>query len=57
MGPELSRRLGRALGTREVTPAERATVAKAAEAADTWEDLPEPVRKLVTAIEERPTAP
>jgi hypothetical protein len=57
MGPDLCRRLGRALGTHEVTPAERTTVARAAEAADTWEDLPEPVRKLVTAIEDRPPAP
>jgi HK97 family phage prohead protease len=54
---DLCRRLGKALGTHDVTPDERRTVARAAEAADTWDDLPPQTRALVLDIERRPTSP
>jgi hypothetical protein len=54
---DLSHRLGVALGTHDVTPKERKTVAAASESAETWDDLPHEVRRLVLAIESRPLSP
>jgi transposase len=54
MTPELSRRLGKALGQHVVTPDERSMVTSAAEQVDTWEQLPALVRALVEEIEARP---
>jgi hypothetical protein len=54
MTPELSRRVGRALGTRSVTPQERSQVATAVDAAGSWADLPPGIRALVEDIELRP---
>lgn len=53
MTPDLSRRLGIAIGMRINTPAERAKVVTAARRAETWEDLPQDVRDLVVEIETR----
>lgn len=55
MSPELSRRLGRALGLRPHSPAERAAVVAAAEKIQDWEQLPPKIRDLVTEIEQRAT--
>jgi hypothetical protein len=52
MGPDLSRRLGRALGTHVVSLLERDTVTSVD--ADGWDDLPADVQTLVTEIEARP---
>lgn len=57
MTPELSRRLGQALGTHSVSPQERTAVVLGASGAETWPDLPEEVRALVTSIEQRPASP
>lgn len=54
MTPDLSRRLGRALGQHEVTPAERQAVTEAAAVVDTFDQLPQPVRDLIAEIEARP---
>ena len=56
MMPGLSRRLGRALGMKTVSPAEHVRVADAAAKAgiDNWEDLPANIRALVEDIERRP---
>lgn len=54
MTPELSRRLGSALGGHVVTPDERGTVVEAAKNVDAWAELPETVRLLVEEIEIRP---
>lgn len=54
MNADLCRRLGQALGTHDVSPQDRRTVAEAATVAETWEDLPGPVQQLVTAIEQQP---
>lgn len=59
MTPELSRRLGRAVGQHVRTPAEYATILRAIEATEAggvrvWGDLPADVRELVEQIESRP---
>lgn len=54
MTPELSQRLGQALGRHPVVPQERAAVTAAALKAETWEDLPTKIRALVEDIESRP---
>jgi hypothetical protein len=55
ISPELSRRLGHALGTHRVTFDERAKVIAAAESgAASFADLPADVRALVEDIEKRP---
>lgn len=51
---ELSRYLGQVLGTHVVEPDERQLVFVASQQADTWEDLPVEVRRLVKEIEARP---
>lgn len=53
-GPELSRRLGVALGTRTVSVRERQIVFDAAGRDETWDDLPDSVKRLVEDIEARP---
>lgn len=53
MTPDLSRRLGRALGSRPVDPDDRRAVIDAAETANTWDDLPAPVRSIVRRLERR----
>jgi hypothetical protein len=54
VSPELSRRLGEALGTKYTTPAEQGTIRAAADDAETWDDLSADVQSLVEAIEARP---
>ncbi len=54
MGPELSRRLGEAFGTRYTTLAEQEACRNAAATAEDWADLPAEVRDLVERIESRP---
>lgn len=54
MGPELSRRLGRALGTKTVPLDEQATVRDATRTAEVWEDLSPEVQALVEQIESQP---
>jgi hypothetical protein len=54
--PDLSRRLGRAVGTKQVTADERRRIADAADHAEIWDDLPADVRALVIDIEGRPDA-
>lgn len=55
MSPDLSRRLGRALGTHVVLPAERAVVTDAlTPSVQDWPDLPAAARELVERIEARP---
>ena len=54
MTPDLSHRLGHALGAHVVTPAERSTVVGVAERSEVWEDLPPDVQALVVEIEARP---
>lgn len=54
MTPDLSRRLGSALGRHIVTPAERKAILRAATRADRWDDLPADIRQLVEQIEQRP---
>jgi hypothetical protein len=51
MGPELSRRLGRALGARPVSPTDRLAVIDAAERVDRFEELPEHIARLVKRLE------
>lgn len=51
---ELSRRVGRILGTHQVSPAERDMVNAAVEIAATWADLPADVRSLLEQIDARP---
>lgn len=53
-GPELSHRLGLALGTRTVSLDERNAVVTAAAVAQTWADLPPEVQAIVGDIEGRP---
>ena len=53
-GPELSRRLGSALGQHTVSLAERQTIIDAAIRADAFKDLPAAVQALVKDIESRP---
>lgn len=53
-GPDLSLRLGRALGRHDVEPSERAAVVDAAAVAEFWEDLPPDIQALVEEIEQRP---
>jgi hypothetical protein len=55
--PELSRRIGSAVGTHSVTPAEQSTIVRGAADAETWEDLPAQVRQLVADVESRPESP
>jgi hypothetical protein len=54
---DLCRRLGQALGTHIVSPADRTAVAAAAMTADTWDDLPAEVQQLVADVESRPLSP
>lgn len=54
MGAALSRRLGKAVGTRVVDPDDRDLIFKASLQAETWEDLPTETRRLVEEIESRP---
>lgn len=54
MSPELSRRLGAAVGTRDVSVVERRLIVEAAEHAADWTDLPAGVQRLVESIEARP---
>jgi hypothetical protein len=54
MSAALSRRLGEAVGTHVVHPDERELIFNAALVADTWEDLPVKVQRLVAEIEARP---
>lgn len=56
MSPELSRRLGNALGGHVVTVDERNRVVAAAErpTVERWNDLPRDVQRLVVEIENRP---
>jgi hypothetical protein len=54
MTPELSQRLGQALGRHPVQPHERATVLSASVDALTWDDLPQWAQALVEDIESRP---
>lgn len=55
MSPDLSRRLGNALGTRRVTFAERDAIIGASEAdgVNVFDDLPDDIRALVVEIEAR----
>lgn len=53
MSPELSRRLGAALGTKYVAVADRRLIEDAAAQAEVWQDLSEPIRALVQDIESR----
>ena len=53
MNPELSRRIGRALGEHPVSPAERRALIEAAERAETWDSLPDTIKELVKEIEAR----
>jgi hypothetical protein len=53
MNPDLSRRLGRALGDHPVSMAERRAVIEAAERVETWDDLPDNIKGLVREIEAR----
>jgi hypothetical protein len=53
MDPDLSRRLGLALSDHPVSVAERRIVIEAAEAAETWEALPDNIKTLVRDIEAR----
>lgn len=50
MMPELSRQLGKIMGTNLVYPDERERVNMAAKDAQTWEDLPEDVQELLREI-------
>ncbi len=54
MTPDLSHRLGDALGQHTVTVDERETVSTATLTAETWDDLPGQVQALVVEIEDRP---
>lgn len=54
MSPELSRRLGDALGLRYTTLPEQQSIREAAANSETWDDLPEDMRSLVEEIEARP---
>lgn len=54
MGAALSRRLGKAVGTRVVDPDDRDLIFDASQRAETWEDLPPKIRRLVEEIESRP---
>jgi hypothetical protein len=53
MGPDLSRRLGRALSDHPVSMAERRIVIEAAEQAESWDALPDNIKALVRDIEAR----
>lgn len=53
VSPDLSRRLGAALGRHVVTPAERSQVIAAAVTVEEWDQLPPPVQLLVVEIEGR----
>ena len=56
MSPELSRRLGDALGGRYTTLDEQEIVRDAARRANVWADIPRDVQILVEIIEDRPVA-
>ena len=53
MDPELSRRLARAFNDHPISPAERRAVIEAAEEAEDWAALPDPIKELVRDIEAR----
>jgi hypothetical protein len=53
MDPDLSRRIGRALADHPVSPAERRELIEAAERAQTWDALPDDIKRLVRDIEAR----
>lgn len=54
MSPELSRRVGRALGEHWVSFDERDIVVRAVDTAHEWSDLSADVQRLITKIESRP---
>lgn len=54
ISPQLSRRLGDALGTKYATFEEQDAVRAAAENAVTWDDLPNAIQALILDIEQRP---
>ena len=54
MSPELSRRVGEALSTHVVTPDERLRILAAMETAESWDDLPATIQRLLLEIEARP---
>ena len=54
MSPELSRRLGEALGAHFATLDEQAGGRDALRGVETWDDLPADVRALILDIESRP---
>ena len=54
MSPDLSRRLGAAVGTRVVSPDERSAIIAALPGVEEWPDLPAEIRQLVEEIESRP---
>ncbi|ROO51068.1 hypothetical protein EDC02_5932 [Micromonospora sp. Llam0] len=51
MTPDLSRRLARALDIGAATPEQRERVIAAAQQARTFDQLPEPIRRLVERLE------
>lgn len=53
MDPDLSHRLGDALGQHFVDPGERNQIVNAAVSANGWQDLPGDARSLVEDIESR----
>lgn len=54
MTPELSRRVGAAMGTKYVTLDEQQFIRDALRTAEVWGDLPSDVQRLVLNIEARP---
>lgn len=54
MGAALSQRLGRAVGTRVVDLEDRDLIFDASQQAETWDDLPAKIKRLVEEIEARP---
>lgn len=53
MTPELSQRLGQALGRHPVLPGERTLIIAASVDAETWDDLSAEIRALIQDIEAR----
>jgi hypothetical protein len=55
MTPELSRKIASVLGVRAIEPDDRARVLRAADAVESWDELPDEIRALLDRLATEPT--
>lgn len=51
---DLFERLSELLGTRDIHPDDRAEIQEAFEAAESWDDLPDPIKQKIVELEQLP---